>query len=330
MSLLKTISDIKKYVPINKNTQMDTMQPFIDMAELTYIIPAIGQELYDEINILYQYGYPLSAENQKLLPYIQRALAYYSMYEAAPQLNLMVGDLGIQEAQSKDGTSSPARQWNFNNYLSNCIENADRALDAMLKFLEDNVSDYSTWAQSDAYTIDKELFISTAIELTYYIKISGSRSTYNALRPFIKIAERKYILPAIGQQQFDDLKSRMQSGYETDLDKILISKIKMSLAWHSLFEAIPHLPLNVSGAGIRVISVNDSIVSKQKSADINIKEMAVSARANGDSYLSSLKFYLDQNVEDYPLYKASDAYTSETKYPNNDLPDNTNKSDFWT
>jgi hypothetical protein len=337
MALLKDIEEIKKHVPINLNMDYETVKPFVDQCELTHIIPAIGQDLYDKLNALYPYSYPMDPADEALLKHIQRALSYYTIGEASPFLSLMVGNIGMQEQSSKDGSSTPARQFVYNNYVKSLFKNGDIFMDNLLKFMEDNKTAYPLWANdSQAYTITKQFFIYSAQELSEYVKIFGSRTTFKAIRPFIDLAERKYIIPATCKALFDSLKSKLLSGYNTAEDDIIINLIKRPLAYLAMVEAIPSLNLEISHEGARIVTFNDGNHSKGSANDNtvigNIPQGSYlrSMKNNGDAFLSELKKYLEDNADDITLYKESTCYTCIHKNPPGEIPDNDDKVDFWT
>jgi hypothetical protein len=330
MALLKDIAALKSYVPVNKNMSYDTLSPFIAQAELTYIIPVIGQDLYDDINTAYNGVYGAAGVDASLLPYIQRALAYFTVLEAAPFLTVMISDLGIQEQQSKEGTSRTVAQWTYNKIIDSLTNNADRSLDDLLKFLEDNKDDYPEWADdADLYTITKNLFINSATELSEYVNIFGSRSTFKAIRKFILLAEENYFIPAMGQEMYDELKAQLLAGTLTSANNTLLNKIKRPLANYAVWHAIPHLRLNVSSNGIRVHSFTDSQHSKQPVTDNSpLADLMQSLYNTAQSGLASFKYFLDDNVEDYPTYEDSDTYEAEFPQPDSDVRDNSDSQTF--
>lgn len=67
MALFKTTAQLKDYLSVDINTKFATMLPFITEAEQQFIIPLIGQTLYDLVNTQYN-GDTLDADNNALLP----------------------------------------------------------------------------------------------------------------------------------------------------------------------------------------------------------------------------------------------------------------------
>jgi hypothetical protein len=73
------------------------------------------------------------------------------------------------------------------------------------------------------------------------------------------------------------------------------------------------------------VNANDNVIT----GNIPVGAFMRSMKQNGEMFLSDLKKYLEDNVDDITLYKESTCYTSAYKNPPGEVPDNTNKTDFW-
>ncbi len=303
-----------------------TLSPAVDQAERKYILPLLGKEQFDALATAYDVG-PITTEQQTLLPHVQRPLAYYAFYEVLPLLTTMVSGMGVQEQSSSEGTSNPARQWVYQENRDTAIQNADSFADAMLEFLEENYNDYPLWKNSDAFTITKELFINTSDEYNDIVSIGRSKRVWLAIRPFVKMAETEYILHAISQPLYDDLKGKLLASLGTPLTneyKTLLTKIRQALAWLVLYKALPFQAVQFTPGGIVQTSKNTGLKS-QKPADRTAYETAMTAATtNGMSALRHLKKYLEENCEDYPLYDNPNTFNQ----PSYELPDNQGKKSF--
>lgn len=329
--LLKTIAELKAYVPtINQNMAWATFKPMVDQAERKYIVPLISQALYDALNTAYNAApQTLTSAQSTLLGYVQRALAYYAFYEILPYLTAAVGDLGVQEIQSSENTAIPARQFILNDLRENAAQSADAFADALLEYLEANANTFPLWRDSSAYTIVSELFINSTAEFEQHLAISNSRRVWLTLRPFVKLAEVEYILPAISQSLFDDLKAKLAAAHTTPLTtpyKTLVSKIQRALAWLTVYKALPWAAIAFNPQGISVSSTGDGIQLKTTADRLRFETAKTEATNNGMSFLRDLKKYLDDHCDDYPLYEFND-FESDTQ-PAYELPNNEGKRSF--
>lgn len=330
--LFKTTADLKLHVAaINKNTTWESLKPSVDMAERKYIIPLISQAQYDALNAAYNAApQTLTAAQTALLAYVQRSLAHYTFYEALPSLAIMMSDMGVTEQTSSEGTAAPARQWVTKGLMEKAIADADLYADALLSFLEINHTNYLLWKASSSFTITKELFIANVAEFEAHVPVGGSKRVWLAMRSFVKLCEVEYILPAISQSLYDDLKAKILLTPGTALSasyQTLLSKIQRSLAWLALYKALPFQAVSFTpGVGITMTSTADGHTTRQAADRLRFETAMTAATGTAMSFLRELKKYLDDHAADYPLYTFNDF--ENDPQPSYSLPDNFGKKSF--
>jgi hypothetical protein len=330
--LFKTIAELKTYIPtLNQNTAWATMRPMVEHAERKYIVQLISQAQYDALNSGYNAApQTLTAHQLALLPYVQKALTYYAFFEALPMLGAMVSDMGITEQTSNEGTASPTRQWVFNQLRDNVISTADYAADALLSFLEINHANYPLWKASTAYTITKELYLTSVADFEAHIPLGGSKRVWLNIRPFVSLCEIEYIVPAISQKLHDDLKAKILLTPGTALSAAyakLLPKIQRTLAWLALYKALPFQAVQFTpGVGITSVSTADGHTAKTAADRIRYETAVTAATSSGMSFLRDLKKYLDDHADDYPNYEFND-YENDPQ-PSYELHDNRDKRSF--
>lgn len=318
MALFRNTADLKLYTDVHKLTDWATLKLYVSQAEISYMVPVMSEAMYkkydglinDPLNIAKTFDQIFTNEKDlAAFNLIAVALANYTMYEAFPFLNTAVGDIGVSQQSSKEGTTNPAAQWRYESRRFAHLVNGDRFTDKLLYYLEANASYFTEWATSDSFTINKDLFISDSYKLNKYIGTGGSRRAFLALRPHIRMAEKKYIIPAIGPELFDQVKKEMQTSPPTvtDLNQKLLPLIEEGLAWASYFEGLPFMAVKFNAEGVQVLSSADGINTKQ-AAGMEEKNVARStAGHNADSFLGSLKKFMLDNSTDYPLFASSQA-----------------------
>ncbi|MDJ1468160.1 DUF6712 family protein [Xanthocytophaga flava] len=331
MALFKNVDDIKRFLAGNqKNLSENTIMPFVEQAEIRYIIPVIGNEFFTELDEYYNPAEGDTPEaNSKLdlaIARIQRSLAYYTLLDALPFLNVTVGNIGVQESNSEK--SSPVRQWSYVELITTTTENADTFLDNALEFLEKKADDYTTWKESDAYTQSKELFINNAKELSKYLLTNNSRRVYLALRPFIARAEDLYIKPAIGTELFAEMKAYVLDSEQPEpYQPIVYGLIQKALAQLTLFLSIPEVQFVTTGFGLKLQGQMLAAGNKLTPALADIGPIKENAWQLADRYLTELKRYLDENAATIETYQNSTVYKSTTRR-RYQLPDNSNSNSF--
>jgi hypothetical protein len=316
MALFRNTADLKLFTDVHKQTDWATLKLYVQQAEQSYIIPIMSAAMYknysDLINNPANASKPFeeiftTQQDLTAFNFIAAALANYALYEAFPFLNTAVGDIGVLQQSSKEGTSNPAAQWRYESRRFAHLSNADRFIDQALAYMEANASFFADWAASPSYTINKDLFIADSYKLSMYIGTGGSRRAYLALRPHLRMAEKKYIIPAIGQELYNELKTQMQANPPTltDDNKTLLPLIEEGLAWAAYFEGLPFLSVKFNNDGVQVISSNDGINNKQAAGTEEKNTARSTAGHNADTFLGSLKRYMLDSTGTYPLFDNS-------------------------
>ena len=300
---------------INKNLSWASIGNFIGQAETKHIIPVIGRELYNELDTTP--AADRTPEQKVALGLLGQSLAYYGLLEALPFLNTQIGDGGIQES------SSPARQWVFHEMQETASSNADTFLDQALSFFEFNAAKFNSWTNSDAFTISKELFISSTEELSRYINIQRSRRTFLAFRPFLLRAQDIYIVPALGEELAAELEAARKSGLAlpADLQKLL-KVVQPALAHFALLEAAPELAIAITSGGFKVLSENEGIRQRLGASGSQLSALRNNSERLGGIYMTNLKSYLDSIIQ----VGETDPADKQQSFT---APDNSGSASFW-
>ncbi len=313
MALFLNTEQLKKHVDIHKQTHWDTLKLFVEQSEDSYVIPLISPGIYTYLNSVVntagfdpETSFP-EPEYKELYNRVCRVLAHFTMYEGLPFLNTPVGDIGVVQQQSKEGTATAAAQWRYDGRRMAHLNNADRFSDQLLTFMEANADMFLDWKLSPSYTVTKDLFINNGSLLGEYLNTQGSRRTFLAMRTYIRLSEKKFIIPAIGQGMFDELKTQLLNNSLTPANEKLMSKVREASAWSGYYEGFWHMQLRIDAEGIKVVTSTDGSTRKDPGLVTQMTEAYSSARGNMDTFLASLKQFIVENSADYPLFKSSDA-----------------------
>lgn len=233
----------------------DTMQPFIADAEDRYIIPAIGQAMFNDLMV--EYAFPTTnTPISELLLKIQKAIGRYALFEGAPQMIAAVGDYGIHEHTTAN--SSAASPWRYYEMKESLAEKADAALDEALRFMESEVpGTFVSWETAPQYLLSKELFINNSEAFSKHVPIKNSRRAWLILREFLKEAEIIYALPNLGLGFFNDLKGKILSNSLSAFERQFLSYLGRSMANYTVYKALPKIPIVIRGDGVRISSYQD-------------------------------------------------------------------------
>jgi hypothetical protein len=323
--LIKSIADFRTVYPrLSKNYTWENLSAFVEDAERTYIVPYIGQAFYDELDALV-FG-SATAIQQEAIKRLRMSIANYTLLDAFSELSLQMGDAGIAVGTSQNTTGIP--QWKEHNIKAKYMDKAEKHLDLSLEYLELKASDFTTWKDSDEYTVSKELFINTATQLSEWVPLFNSRRAYISLRQFIKTVERDVIKPTISKELFDALKVKVKENALNDAEKELLTFIQQPLSNLAARKAFNQIAIAYNGRGFRILSDNDSMIQKLAVPTEKLQPLFTDFVNAADISLTALKRYLQDNADTFPLYKASASYVEDSDPQPQSMPDNTGRKSF--
>lgn len=328
MSLIKSIAELRNFVMFDRNTNFDTLKPFIAEAEELFIKDLLAQEFYQEFSAAYEAPEELDEDLSALLPFLQRTLAYYTLYLAIPQLSVSLGELGVRSMRGDE--SDPAPRWQIEKLQFNALRNGDIHADKLLSFLEANATaiKYKKWYESYANTRNSGYLVYSTVIASGHIDINESRRVFLKLRPKMREIEKQIVPKLIGQAQYDSLVTKIKGDSLEQLDQNLIDLIVPIVCKRALFMQLQFMRVQITENGIFVYSGTDDLYKLgQLASDLDIKTLKAQLMDGELGYLSNertLTQFIDDNIEDYPLIKASTVYTVQpdpgpTFVPKNNL-----------
>lgn len=206
MSLVTTITQIRSVSSINVSNTVENWQPYLDESLDIFILPLIGEDLYNEMLEHVDAEESGSSEDpwQELIEKTRKPLILYALFLGIDEISVSIDAAGVMEPDSEQ--FRPAPQYKVLNLKERWLSRAHRNMDLLLTFLETNKSTFTDY-ESSYY----EFFIQSAEEFSKYVDIRESRRVFIALKPVIRSIERKYILPTLSEDLFDELKAAIQA-----------------------------------------------------------------------------------------------------------------------
>lgn len=307
-------SAIKTHVPtFQTGLQWESLKPTIESAGIIYLESVLGEDFYAEL--IEKYGAWSSAtdEEKELIRRLQKALAFYSWHESTKELITTLSDLGTKETTDTHQTAAPPRQWVYKQALLNSFQKGNRFLDRALSYLEKQKAEFETWTDSEEYKESKALFFSSGEELNKFLPCDSSRVVYCQLRPFIKEAERRYILPVLGAPFLAELKTAILDSSESDEQKEAIEKIREALVKWVQVCAIPNLRLKINRDGLLEVTFNQNeIFQQERPREETIRSLWINLTQAGELFLIDLKNFLLTNSANYPTWEADQVESDST------------------
>lgn len=325
--LIKDIDDLKSvYGGIQQVMQWKTWSPFVNEAEMFFVIPAIGEELYAELNGLVTNGTALNPKQARLMNLLKISVAAYADFVGWFRITASTGDAG-KVIHTPTNTQAPAK-WFTAAGRKDAALRGDKALESALVYLEANVSSFVTWKNSGACTLYDKQFISTATELTgYFPQAKKSRLIFLQLKDYLGLAQ-KYLIQVVGKAQYDAWLEKIADSTYTpsplEADAWLL--VRSLIARKAFAEAIPYLNISEDW---RLISETDGITNEDILPQTRRDELAFMEEQNAEKYKNELIRFLQEqaSADVFAEYFGSGLYASRaekktfTKFQN----DKTNK-----
>lgn len=144
-------------------------------------------------------------------------------------------------------------------------------------------------------------------ELTGFVPIMESFD-FKLVLPDVERAEKKWIIPIIGKEQYQELQDYYDDGgYDPEADddtNALLKIVRAPIAQLAFFLYAPKGNVNVGSSGIQQTHTENSKPAFQWATD----QMLQSYFEGGMEGLDVLQDFLNEHIEDYDVWNTSDAF----------------------
>lgn len=305
--------DFKNAVPVGANFSFDRIKPDVRRVQLRFLRPILGKDLESTLSTKYEDN-SLSEKQQELLDLVFPALAHLALWKYIPKGNVYLGDNGVQSVHT--GNNKPAFEWQKGDLESSVRENGFDALEDLITHLEEVASDdFPEWLNSEGCTLVRSNFVNSAKAMTLHIaKMKNSRYLFQYLRPILTRVEKQRVLPVVGKPLFEALREEVSNGNLSEENKALMEFIEPAVCHGCWAEALVELALQVDFEGVHLLAntFSGTTRAKQPAESERIEKVVAKHDMVAKEQLHLLYDFLLQNVEDYPLFKDSDAYSDDT------------------
>lgn len=296
---VKNIEDIKLGVKVENDTYFDAVDPYLIAAERDYLLPYLGEELNAAIQAE---GYD-TTKFSLIANQIKIAVSCFAFYHIIQEGSLRINEHGAAQAIG-DMTSQPTK-WRDDNQKSELIKRGDKALDALLDILMDNITQFIEWKSSKWYALRTSLIISKASDFNEFVPICSSTRVFLRLLPDLKKAQR-----LLNGLICDDLTKRITDNIETpeasqDWMESLYPYLAAVLSYETITRAIMRFNFFITPDGILFYSISDSTFSKMSASHADKKDLHQQYIKNLDEARAELLAFLRANPDDYPEYASS-------------------------
>ncbi len=292
--LVKSTEDLKKHIAIDFIDDFEVLEYAIEDREREIKKDYIGAALWVKLIQAYTSSGSSSSSSgedyfARALYYVQRIVANLALLDYIPEGSLDISSNGIRI--TVNDTKKQAFDWQIKNLEKKYQSAADRNLELLLEYLNENTDQFTDWTDSPAYIKNKGRFINSAKQFNDYLGIKESHMTFIALQPVIDYVEDFYMRSVLGDDFFDELKERIKDGEDVD---------SSSASGADEYDQVFHL---IRGAVAHYTGM-------EASEDLGTNEEKCEKKAS--HYIQRLVAYLDTNANEslFATYYNSDKYTA--------------------
>jgi len=301
MSLIKTIAEFKLYVRLQGTVGEETIMAAVPDAQEKYIRQILGDDLLEDLETWFNMETPTPvAAYSALLPFVQRALARFTVFVVSPELDVQVTNSGIGVVSNNNlapASSDRVAKFDKNNELRGWDN-----VETLIRFLEKHASDYPEWVESEAYTLATRNLVNSAVEFDRIFSIDKSRLLFNNYRPVMDDVDNLRIHPVISKAMFDAIIDEIKAGTITVRINAILPSLQRAEVYYAAVDKLDRS--RYDGVGVQV-----NLTMLQRDIDIYTKK--------AETYLSQAVAVLKANIASYPEYSASGIYNpSDEEFKN--------------
>ena len=299
MALIKTTVEMRTYLRMSLSEKEASWQPYVGPATDKYIRPVLGDVLLDALNADYNAA-THDADLVALLPYVQGALAKFTLLMAVPNLDLNISEGGFTVISSPN--VAPASRERVNALMASLLEQGWDAIEILLRFLEENINDYASWETSDAYTLAIRNLVNSAVDFDKIFHIMQSRILFNRFRNSLDDVDNLIIKRNISADMFDALMADIRAGVISAENQKILPLLKRAEVFYAISENIDKS--KCEGVGVEI---NNQFLK------LDMDLMKYKAR----QYLDDALVIMKATPDDYPEYRDSAQYqVAVTRFEN--------------
>ncbi|RAJ94208.1 hypothetical protein LX87_04093 [Larkinella arboricola] len=291
---------------IQKTMNWPTWEPYIRGAEIRHIIPAIGEELYDELAAVTT----PTPEQKKLLDRLRPALAFFAYLDAIPYLVTATGDAGL--VMNTPANTANITKWMYVTLVKDAAAKADQWFETALSWLEHHADQFPTWTASPSYTVTRGRIIASATEWSRAFPAGReSRRLFLSVRNYLHNSEVDFLMPLLGPALYSGLITKLKTApltlFVQEAEVLRLSRL--AIANHAFAEAIPFLNINED---FRIVSETDGIVNEDELETGRLNAILKDCKDKASAYAADLVKYLNTTASptvlpDYYHYERYEA-----------------------
>jgi hypothetical protein len=320
--------ELQQLLPTSAALSWEKMEAPLRNAQDDFLLPLMGDTMMADIEAIYEKAdADRSAADKRILYLAQKAVANIAFWINFDALNLRITDQGFQRQQSESGNWTGAYKYQEDHLRQNFKNTGLNALDGLMSYLEDHISDYNHYNNSPGYVQAQKSIVHGTSEIEEVYDIHDSRIIFLRLQPVIRNVQALVLQPILGDALYQKLLGWLEdsTSFTDAYTDAKFDDFRKSCCRVVVMKAIIQL-LRTTGSitdrglyftTIQVMSPGNEV--KSPVSDVRLDIAIKDAERACDGYVSRLTAYIN-------TYMVADATGSSLHALDRD---NTDKAAFW-
>lgn len=316
MSLFKNTEDLKEFYPARVTFDFDDIFPTLGEVEREYLVEQVlGEGQYNELHTAYQAN-SMSDPQSDLLAKCRTAVANLAVYHYTGIGNVEFSSGGLVTGMSEH--KRPASEWRTRDLERAVLRKGYRGLDVLIGFLQANITDYPTYADSEQAAAFQSGFVQTTQQFGTAIGIGNSGYLFSRMKATLRRIENDTIKATLcSATLYQDLLEKRNDGTLSADEKTLVAQVQLAACHLTMADSVVELSLGLDDRGYWTFN---SLLGGQTSggptaaADNRLQQRIDHHRNIGNAALASLTKELQRQAEANPShpYRSSSCYVDPT------------------
>lgn len=307
--LINTIDELLPHVRVNANLKK---LPDIGAAEQEFLLPIIGDDLYDT---LLAYATDDDAEDSapldSLLLLCRRVIAPAAISRDLFLVQGQITDNGITIMESEN--TRKAFKWEFNGVQEVLLARAYAAQENLIVYLRKNGEVHTDWETSPYNDPEGFVIIRDGSELSGVLSLQQPHRCFMALKPLFSTIAETTLKDMMSEEQYYALNSKILDDSLSEEEEYLVKKLRLACGQLVMAKAVSVLNIKFGTGGFTVADkyAKEGVDEARAAAD-NFKETQFKEEMTntGNALLKQAKEYMNAKASDsvFPEYFASGLY----------------------
>ena len=295
--------EFKKYLPVNVQFNYETLAPSLALVEQNFIIPILGNQLFEALTEHYQeeHNDPKFAE---LLQKVQFSAIRLALWKGYYSISLTISDSGAKMPEN-----SPYR-YKEDGFMDEMKNDGFNQLDEVIYFLEENIDHFPEFEQSKYYPTLKNSFITNTAAFNRLYNINNSRLVFLKMKYYIEDVEQVTLPHYIGRKFMEAILNNI------DAEKYapILQQIQKFVVCMAIYSGIAELHKMPTEKGLLFENSNND---GKRIEPLNAKEVERTRKyykEQADAYKTAFLYHLNTHKEDYPEYAEFGGTTTNSDF----------------